>query len=591
MGLASGQARLLSITARLTDNEYRSQRLTNARLNLSSISEEARVDYQEALNSNKFVYVAYNSSGRSEKTDLTPTVLWQYQPCKNQYALINTAGKILVSQEDGDNFKQTDTLVQFLDKYDLLNDYSEDYEKYKTDYAQYENDYAQWQEDMSQWEMNNSNYSAYLKELAKWQRDKNKVDLYEVFSGEVGTSVTATSSGGSFCYYSALNGDTGCYLHLLNELLDYDGGDCQPHDYLASCGYNGSYADSDRSFTTNASHGGMHNQGNTNDVMKEVSAGINDSEKLCDGDDDFIPDYSLNGDADDKEMFNILQAAIEAGRTPTPFEILVSDYIYNPDTQDCSQKKTIKQKAIDMYYIIQNIAKFPEANDSAVRKNMLINFTEGDLRNIVSDPPEPVEDPGDAPPEPQKPIKPTLYTDDKEKSQWYTNLWYRMNGFDNPQEIMTLAEEKTNAQYEDIETEKYIINLENIDKNAFSNSYEILPSNLAASKDWLNNVLSQGIVTMEKVGVTRTASENEFKWSSMIYSNTTDIITEEDSEAIAKAEVHYTQVLSDVEKKDKRYQMQLRSLDTEHNALQTEYSSVKSEVDKNISRSFKVFQG
>jgi hypothetical protein len=156
---------------------------------------------------------------------------------------------------------------------------------------------------------------------------------------------------------------------------------------------------------------------------------------------------------------------------------------------------------------------------------------------------------------------------------------------------MTLAEEKTNAQYEDIETEKYIINLENIDKNAFSNSYEILPSNLAASKDWLNNVLSQGIVTMEKVGVTRTASENEFKWSSMIYSNTTDIITEEDSEAIAKAEVHYTQVLSDVEKKDKRYQMQLRSLDTEHNALQTEYSSVKSEVDKNISRSFKVFQG
>ena len=61
MGLASGQARLLSITARLTDNEYRSQRLTNARLNLSSISEEARVDYQEALNSNKFVYVAYNS--------------------------------------------------------------------------------------------------------------------------------------------------------------------------------------------------------------------------------------------------------------------------------------------------------------------------------------------------------------------------------------------------------------------------------------------------------------------------------------------------------------------------------------------------
>ena len=42
MGMSSSQARLLSITARLTDNEYHSQRLTNEKMKLSNITDDAR---------------------------------------------------------------------------------------------------------------------------------------------------------------------------------------------------------------------------------------------------------------------------------------------------------------------------------------------------------------------------------------------------------------------------------------------------------------------------------------------------------------------------------------------------------------------
>ncbi len=590
MGLASGQARLLSITARLTDNEYRSQRLTNARLNLEKLSEDARIDYQEALSNNKFVYLGFNSSGKKEKTDLTPTVLWQYQPRKNQYALINNAGKILVSKEDGKNFEDTGTLIQFLDKYNLLDGYNGDYEKYKIAYAEYQTDHEKWREDIAKWKEDYADYSEYLIELEKWQKQNGQKDLYKLFSDEVGTSATTTGAGGEYCYYHALQGETSCYLHLLNELLDYKGGYCEPHEYMASCSYTGSYAEEDRKFSSNGAEGGMHGAGNTNAVMKEVSEGIDNPEKLCDGDDDYKPEYLNNGETD-KDKYNLLQEVVDSGRTPTPFEILVSDYIYNPETQDCSQKKTLKQKAIDMYYIIQNLNKFPEANSKEVRKNMLINFTEGDLRNVVSDPPEPVENPGDAPIEPQPPAEPKIYTDDLEKSQWYTNLWYRMNGSENPQKIIIETEEAINDQDEDIEITKYLLKLKNADKNDFTANYEILPQNIATSGTWLNDVLAQGIVTMQKAGITRTTSDDKFKWSDIIYTNATDIITEENSEAIAKAEAKYSQILSDIDSQDKRYQMQIRSLDSEHNALQTEYNSVKSAVDKNVDRSFKVFQG
>ena len=62
-----------------------------------------------------------------------------------------------------------------------------------------------------------------------------------------------------------------------------------------------------------------------------------------------------------------------------------------------------------------------------------------------------------------------------------------------------------------------------------------------------------------------------------------------DERKIAQAESKYTQDMADLESKDKKFDLNLKRLDTEHNALQTEYESMKTIIDKNIENSFKTF--
>ena len=80
-------------------------------------------------------------------------------------------------------------------------------------------------------------------------------------------------------------------------------------------------------------------------------------------------------------------------------------------------------------------------------------------------------------------------------------------------------------------------------------------------------------------------------WTGKIASSVSDIVESDNSRAIAKAEAEYKQKNAEINAKDEKYQRKLNLLDTEHNAIQTEYESVKSELNKNMERSFKAFQG
>ena len=63
----------------------------------------------------------------------------------------------------------------------------------------------------------------------------------------------------------------------------------------------------------------------------------------------------------------------------------------------------------------------------------------------------------------------------------------------------------------------------------------------------------------------------------------------EDERMIALVESEYNQDIAALEKKDQKIDLELKKLDTEHNALQTEYESVKNVVDKNVEKSFSMF--
>ena len=58
------------------------------------------------------------------------------------------------------------------------------------------------------------------------------------------------------------------------------------------------------------------------------------------------------------------------------------------------------------------------------------------------------------------------------------------------------------------------------------------------------------------------------------------IIEVTDDAAVAKAEAEYNRAMNDIEAKDNIFDMELKNIDTEHNALQTEYDVIKGVIDK-----------
>lgn len=107
MGLAASQARLLSITARISDNELRSQTINNAKMRLATESAQASDDYVNALNKAQMMFRNMDLSGTSQSQLLTFNSLTAYSPYNTQYGLINSAGLALVSETEDKLFKQS----------------------------------------------------------------------------------------------------------------------------------------------------------------------------------------------------------------------------------------------------------------------------------------------------------------------------------------------------------------------------------------------------------------------------------------------------------------------------------------------------
>lgn len=172
-------------------------------------------------------------------------------------------------------------------------------------------------------------------------------------------------------------------------------------------------------------------------------------------------------------------------------------------------------------------------------------------------------------------IEDTYTYSDESKAQWYTNLWYRLNG--ESSDKSTAGENGSN--------------------------YAIMNSKLGSSSDWLKDALTQGLVTLE-VASNKDATNDipdmnnplsvnlrGISWTTTIYSSVSDITQQDDNAAIAKAEAEYNKKNNEISAKDKKYENKIKTLDTEHTSLQTEYESVQSAMNKNIDRSYKTFSG
>lgn len=203
MGMSASQARLLTITGRLTDNELRSQTITNSKLRLAQKSSEASQAYMDALNSEKLTYKYYNDNGESASYNLTPALIYSYEPLKNQYSIQNASGQNLVSATDAKNYEETDSLYEFLKRYGLI----EGYTRTETE------------------TVTNPEYNAWVVSHDAWVKSEPKPDDYTTTTETEVTKRINTSPiypeltgklGG--CFGIAVNGNN-CYMHVLSALI------------------------------------------------------------------------------------------------------------------------------------------------------------------------------------------------------------------------------------------------------------------------------------------------------------------------------------------------------------------------------------
>ncbi len=72
MGMSASQARLLAITSRMNDVEFKSQQVANTKIRLADESEQVANAYTKALNQQKLTYTSYDN-GKATKLELNST--------------------------------------------------------------------------------------------------------------------------------------------------------------------------------------------------------------------------------------------------------------------------------------------------------------------------------------------------------------------------------------------------------------------------------------------------------------------------------------------------------------------------------------
>lgn len=114
--------------------------------------------------------------------------------------------------------------------------------------------------------------------------------------------------------------------------------------------------------------------------------------------------------------------------------------------------------------------------------------------------------------------------------------------------------------------------------------------NEAKSADWLEDRLKAGMVFLNRYDSQKNEGKGgyvEEYWNSASFG----ISEVTDDKEMNKIKAKFDGDLLNLQSQEKKLDLDLRKIDTVHNALQTEYDAAKKVIEKNIDRSFKTFNG
>lgn len=728
MGMAAGQARLLSITSRMSDNELRAQIINNNKMRLAAESSQASEAYITALNQAQLMFTSYDADNNASYKPLTFNALTGYSPYNNQYSLINSSGNILVSEKDATNFIKAkgsaNPLATFLQQYGL--EYSTTYFTniakhaeihdgkfgipYKTGYDYKEgedilsyidltsvNDATTITDDMIDkmaTQLNNSfdNYSKFLSEDGhnSYQSYLNEYEIardeWEALAAEnvknLYTSITTNDANYSGQNISGLrksldklDGDnfanyTKALSNYWDQLKGYLNTDENTTKYINTLTnkigaltpyYNVITADGKLSKTTKTEY-----DGSTINIIsfdptekKKLDA---DGKEVLDGEQEdkfslnynvvngkIIPDETATVEIYDENRYQKIQGCAVSDYDGEN-KYVITYYTEKPSNDESKENAgnaaysntakvgyvpqciifDIKTQTVEYANKATTVEEYKQIFDNVLNEleNCLYTYYNPTDTKITGDYTSKANELDEA------------YKKLMEAAQNLLSYYAAPKKDDKGNETPTLPELADIVNYvrelDDIKTideffkikgdngPKYNLdttNYKNIEnllvanlimdtygeaqynwivkgnenengeakaawyENLFKHmekGYQVLTDGLASSPEWIQFAFESGIVTMEQV-------DEKQEWKSLIYSSCSDIIEQTDSLAIAKAEAEYKAAMNKIENKDKRYDLELKNIDTEHNSLQTEYDSIKNAIDKNIDRTFKIY--
>lgn len=726
MGMAASQARLLSITSRMSDNELRSQLINNAKMRLTTDSSKASEKYLAALNEAQMMFSNYDTAGNSQYQQLTFSNLTSYSAYNNQYGLVNKSGQLLISENDASKYTEaldkakadpdvdvndpdsvnSKALEEFLKSYGLEKtttyfDNSEitsidpnikkiyegdmefeygvdakgmpkadrisgihygydeslktkDYGIYKSLLDDYSSAKQNWKAVSKQAEQayvknlpsTGGDYEKVYQNAIEWSNslepqydDKGNITGYKVGDNvyDVGTEVDKAKD---FLGYMKQ-----FYTNVGSKWLDKDGVNKPFHDTmewyfslesLMNSG-NPTYSKPTQAYvrdgytpTLTAVYKKDANNNDTNEIDYYVYTISTADQVNYPTSDTVYPDQKWT-DADGNEITVPVKEIKEQKISEEEFVQSIADMYrffqsevlsqLNPEdptframyVQQAGKNKTGKEKTDAE---IQAEKKYNNAftNYKNASKNLSLFIFGKDVGNSTQyDKLDDMEwilygdwknpnDPSEG--RTNQPVGPTTAIDTSEGGITYDltfaidnslkkeDLPYRAN-FQVVKDIY--LSEKMIEKYG---APKYTwIDKNNPDENAekkaawYTNlfnrinegGYQALETGLAHSAEWIKFALESGLVSMEQVDVKK-------QWISTMYSNCSNITESQVDVDITVAEAEYNKTMNEIEAKDKRYDIELKNIDTEHQSLQTEYETIKSVIDKNVERNFKMFQ-
>ena len=590
MGMAAGQARLLSITARLTDNELRSQTITNSKLRLADKSSEASQEYMDALNSTQLMFGMYSENGDLNYQSLTANTLLTYGDLKNQYSLVNSAGQIMLNGSDIKKYEASNTLAEFLYSYGIPEvDNPKFYEALKGIYGSTTTEDGSYLYEKLYDENNPNQWKDYFSamtdnDIADLQNivNKNPEDVTEADAQKFTNYVSNWASqvegnplikdyanmGGSFSAYingllnlpevefpdendpefTDVSGDTQlaekfnlaskqCYNNC-HPPYSGSGQECYLHVLAYLLDYNGDLSGYPKNFNTTVS-GKSISVSSTKITGAAISS---QREEYPVGSGNYVAAKDMMKEVSQYlwDPENGCMAPVDNTDTTTyessTLEKLLSNYKWVDSDGDGVYEKTLKtwpERVIDTYYAVENRDDLGVSYESLLP---ILDQFQVDMETALS----------------------SIFNEERfnnavkawqeEMGRWLKEVSdLKAEYIEDLENIpdKTIPDE-TDARYQ------WYVNLyyrmgggaENADGTKNTNNYKELDENLINNAEWLQFALENGVLTMEQATFSENGSEKypeigTYDWFSIIYTNASDIKKKENNKANEIAEAKY----------------------------------------------------